>query len=119
MRRNWVEGEPQRVQVALGGTANSTASPTKARSPRRRPTVSKAVNEHDLAVTAVLSGKRNFEGRISPDVKTDARERDRLPLPLRELQAGRHGQPVVGFRRRGLLVERLVVVEQGHEVRFV
>jgi aconitate hydratase len=31
--------------------------------------VSKAVNEHDLAVTAVLSGNRNFEGRISPDVK--------------------------------------------------
>lgn len=31
--------------------------------------VSKAVNENDLAVTAVLSGNRNFEGRISPDVK--------------------------------------------------
>jgi len=31
--------------------------------------VSEAVNEHDLAVTAVLSGNRNFEGRISPDVK--------------------------------------------------
>jgi aconitate hydratase len=31
--------------------------------------VSAAVNEHDLAVTAVLSGNRNFEGRISPDVK--------------------------------------------------
>ncbi|MFG2584967.1 aconitate hydratase AcnA [Streptomyces malaysiensis] len=31
--------------------------------------VSKAVNEADLAVTAVLSGNRNFEGRINPDVK--------------------------------------------------
>ncbi|MEY3795124.1 MAG: hypothetical protein RLZZ120_235 [Actinomycetota bacterium] len=31
--------------------------------------ISKAVNENDLAVTAVLSGNRNFEGRISPDVK--------------------------------------------------
>jgi len=31
--------------------------------------ISKAINEHDLAVTAVLSGNRNFEGRISPDVK--------------------------------------------------
>jgi aconitate hydratase len=31
--------------------------------------ISKAVNERDLAVTAVLSGNRNFEGRISPDVK--------------------------------------------------
>ena len=33
------------------------------------PEVSAAVNEHDLAVVAVLSGNRNFEGRISPDVK--------------------------------------------------
>ncbi|GAA1418258.1 aconitate hydratase [Agrococcus citreus] len=31
--------------------------------------VSAAVNDHDLAVTAVLSGNRNFEGRINPDVK--------------------------------------------------
>ena len=31
--------------------------------------VSKAVNDNDLAVTAVLSGNRNFEGRINPDVK--------------------------------------------------
>ena len=31
--------------------------------------VGKAINEGDLAVTAVLSGNRNFEGRISPEVK--------------------------------------------------
>ncbi|MFF9523700.1 aconitate hydratase [Streptomyces achromogenes] len=31
--------------------------------------VSKAVNDQDLAVTSVLSGNRNFEGRINPDVK--------------------------------------------------
>ncbi|WP_341783039.1 aconitate hydratase AcnA [Leucobacter weissii] len=31
--------------------------------------ISQAVNEHDLAVTAVLSGNRNFEGRINPDIK--------------------------------------------------
>lgn len=31
--------------------------------------ISKAISENDLAVTAVLSGNRNFEGRISPDVK--------------------------------------------------
>ena len=33
------------------------------------PEVSKAINDNDLAVAAVLSGNRNFEGRISPDVK--------------------------------------------------
>ncbi|WP_019926746.1 aconitate hydratase AcnA [Nocardia sp. BMG111209] len=31
--------------------------------------ISKAVNDNDLSVAAVLSGNRNFEGRISPDVK--------------------------------------------------
>lgn len=31
--------------------------------------ISEAINEHDLAVSAVLSGNRNFEGRINPDVK--------------------------------------------------
>jgi aconitate hydratase len=31
--------------------------------------VTEAINKNDLAVTAVLSGNRNFEGRISPDVK--------------------------------------------------
>ncbi|MGC5291400.1 aconitate hydratase [Micromonospora sp. DT231] len=31
--------------------------------------VSAAVNEHDLSVVSVLSGNRNFEGRINPDVK--------------------------------------------------
>ncbi|MBX9719551.1 MAG: aconitate hydratase AcnA [Microbacteriaceae bacterium] len=31
--------------------------------------ISTAITEHDLAVTAVLSGNRNFEGRINPDVK--------------------------------------------------
>lgn len=31
--------------------------------------ISTAINANDLAVTAVLSGNRNFEGRINPDVK--------------------------------------------------
>jgi len=33
------------------------------------PEISAAVGEHDLAVVSVLSGNRNFEGRINPDVK--------------------------------------------------
>jgi aconitate hydratase len=31
--------------------------------------ISEAVADHDLAVVSVLSGNRNFEGRINPDVK--------------------------------------------------
>ncbi|MHB1518713.1 MAG: aconitate hydratase AcnA [Acidimicrobiales bacterium] len=33
------------------------------------PGVSDAVREHDLSVVSVLSGNRNFEGRIHPDVR--------------------------------------------------
>ncbi|MHB1535953.1 MAG: aconitate hydratase AcnA, partial [Acidimicrobiales bacterium] len=34
-----------------------------------RPEISAAVDEGDLAVVSVLSGNRNFEGRINPDVR--------------------------------------------------
>ncbi|MEZ5922988.1 MAG: aconitate hydratase AcnA [Hyphomicrobiaceae bacterium] len=33
--------------------------------------VSKAVRDNDLVVAAVLSGNRNFEGRVNPDVKAN------------------------------------------------
>ena len=33
--------------------------------------ISKAIHDHDLVATAVLSGNRNFEGRISPDVRAN------------------------------------------------
>jgi aconitate hydratase len=33
--------------------------------------ISKAINEHDLVVASVLSGNRNFEGRIGPDVRAN------------------------------------------------
>ncbi|QDY68905.1 aconitate hydratase AcnA [Qingshengfaniella alkalisoli] len=35
------------------------------------PELSKAVNDSDLIATSVLSGNRNFEGRISPDVRAN------------------------------------------------
>ena len=33
--------------------------------------ISAAINEHDLVVASVLSGNRNFEGRISPDIRAN------------------------------------------------
>jgi aconitate hydratase len=33
------------------------------------PEISQAIEEHDLAVCSVLSGNRNFEGRVHPEVK--------------------------------------------------
>ncbi|WP_308916925.1 aconitate hydratase AcnA [Jannaschia sp. LMIT008] len=35
------------------------------------PEISKAINENDIIATSVLSGNRNFEGRISPDVRAN------------------------------------------------
>jgi aconitate hydratase len=35
------------------------------------PAISKAIADNDLVATAVLSGNRNFEGRISPDVRAN------------------------------------------------
>lgn len=35
------------------------------------PPISKCINDNNLLVTSVLSGNRNFEGRISPDVKAN------------------------------------------------
>ena len=36
-----------------------------------QPEISKAISDGDLVATAVLSGNRNFEGRISPDVRAN------------------------------------------------
>ncbi|EJW12669.1 Aconitate hydratase [Rhodovulum sp. PH10] len=33
--------------------------------------ISKAINDHDLVAAAVLSGNRNFEGRVNPDVRAN------------------------------------------------
>ncbi|MFN7056224.1 aconitate hydratase AcnA [Hyphomonas sp.] len=35
------------------------------------PEISKSINENDLVAVSVLSGNRNFEGRISPDVRAN------------------------------------------------
>ncbi|MGR3467551.1 MAG: aconitate hydratase AcnA [Shimia sp.] len=35
------------------------------------PSISKTINDHDLIGVSVLSGNRNFEGRISPDVRAN------------------------------------------------
>lgn len=36
-----------------------------------QPEISRAINDNDLIATSVLSGNRNFEGRISPDVRAN------------------------------------------------
>ena len=59
-----------RTSRSSATTSAVTAAPRASVTPDPLPeAVSKAINDNDLSVTAVLSGNRNFEGRISPDVK--------------------------------------------------
>jgi len=71
-----------------------------------QPEISNAINEGDLVATAVLSGNRNFEGRISPDVRANylaspplvvayALAGDmNIDLTTEPLGTGKDGQPV-------------------------
>src|SRR5262249_34488885 len=68
--------------------------------------ISAAVNDSDLAVVSVLSGNRNFEGRINPDVKMNYLASPPLvvayalagpmdaAIPTEPLGTGADGQPV-------------------------
>ncbi len=47
------------------------APPASATPGPLQPEISEAITEGDLVATAVLSGNRNFEGRISPDVRAN------------------------------------------------
>ena len=51
--------------------------------------ISSAVQEHDLTVVSVLSGNRNFEGRIHPEVKANYLASP--PLVVAYALAGTHG----------------------------
>ena len=70
------------------------------------PAISKAIADNDLVATAVLSGNRNFEGRISPDVRANYLASPAAGRRLRarrrhqhrpDARAARHGQ---GRQRR-------------------
>jgi aconitate hydratase len=70
------------------------------------PAISMAINENDLVAAAVLSGNRNFEGRISPDVRANFLASPplvvayalagtmNLDLSSEPLGTGSNGQPV-------------------------
>jgi len=54
---------------AMGFTWSAMAAPLHRNSGPASEPISKAINEHDLVAASVLSGNRNFEGRVSPDVR--------------------------------------------------
>jgi hypothetical protein len=59
------------------------------------PEVSAAVSEHDLTVCSVLSGNRNFEGRIHPECQIGSR----LTMPSCAAIIGRHSISTPVIRR--------------------
>jgi aconitate hydratase len=65
--------------------------------------ISKAINEHGIVAAAVLSGNRNFEGRVSPDVQANYLASP--PLVVAYALAGSVQKNLVteplGFDRRG------------------
>ena len=58
------------ISKRSGSTSSATAArPASATAGRCRTPVADAVDENELVVAAVLSGNRNFEGRIHPQVR--------------------------------------------------
>ncbi len=47
------------------------------------PEISATINKHNLVAAAVLSGNRNFEGRINPDVRANYLASPPLVVPMR------------------------------------
>src|SRR6185436_10717188 len=72
------------------------------------PEVSAAVNEKDLAVVSVLSGNRNFEGRINPDVKMNYLASPPLVVAY----------ALAGTMDIDLMSDSLGTDEQGNDVRL-
>ena len=62
----------QPISTRSASTSSASAAPPASAIPgrcrRRSPT---AINENDLVAAAVLSGNRNFEGRVNPDVQAN------------------------------------------------
>jgi aconitate hydratase len=83
--------------------------------------VSAAVNEADLAVVSVLSGNRNFEGRINPDVKMNylASPAARRGLRARGVDGHRHHDRAAGpgHRRQRRVPSRHLAHRRGDRGR--
>ena len=81
--------------------------------------ISKAINDNDIVASAVISGNRNFEGRVNPDVKANYLASP--PLVVAYALAGsldidlatRAARP--GNRRAGLPARHLALAGRGVE----
>ena len=79
--------------------------------------ISAAVDEKDLVVCAVLSGNRNFEGRINQDVKANYLASPPLVRRLRARRADGHRPRERAARRRAPTVSRSTCATSGRAPR--
>jgi aconitate hydratase len=80
LRSSGLQKDLDKIGFNSSAMAAPLASATPARCPR---TISKAINDNDLVAAAVLSGNRNFEGRVNPDVRPIISPRRRWLSPMR------------------------------------
>ena len=60
------------ISTSSASTSSASAAPPASAIPARCPSRSRdAISEGDLVAAAVLSGNRNFEGRVNPDVRAN------------------------------------------------
>ena len=78
-------GRPQRgSRTRSASTWSAMAAPPASAIRGRSPEpISEAINENDLVAASVLSGNRNFEGRVSPDCAPTTSPRRRWSSPMR------------------------------------
>ncbi|MHA1189151.1 MAG: aconitate hydratase AcnA [Alphaproteobacteria bacterium] len=87
LERSGLQGELDAMGFNLVGYGCTTCIGNSGPLPEA---VTAAVNENDMVVTSVLSGNRNFEGRVNPDVRANY-----LASPLTEpLGTDNQGEPV-------------------------
>ena len=112
-RRVFREGRACRTtSTRSASTSSASAAPPASAIPARCPeNVSKAINDNDLVAVSVLSGNRNFEGRVNPDVRANYLASP--PLVVAYALAGLHaGRPRQGAARHGR--RRQAGLPQGH-----
>ena len=74
--------------------------------------ISKAINDNDLVAASVLSGNRNFEGRVSPDCRANYLASP--PLVVAYALKGTRAEDMVNDADRHRQQRRADVYPEGH-----
>ncbi len=103
LERSGLQGELDAMGFNLVGYGCTTCIGNSGPLPEA---VTAAVNENDMVVTSVLSGNRNFEGRVNPDVRANYLASPPLVVAY----------AIAGTMRRNIVTEPLGTDDQGEPV---